>query len=441
MNIKQQALEAARPHADTIEDLIEKAYQIEAYLLGTTALTGLSNRPNPFDPASLAEDETTTAEPAFLGKMPINPEWGYNAADDKEFIGAIVDEKTKEPIDYNITDPNWRDRAHAFDKDGNDLIDDETADLIALARGLTSDLSEMGFASTNMASNNYRVQRAQAEARANERMKALVERIEQCDLGSAPLVPPPPNICDQRRMDNYRITQANSHEGLVDWKLRPIQLQIGEMFAKESVIMNVCRQFGSTTMIAAFARQQRTQGGYSIDPNPPKRLSNVLVLTNNHRAVAHLNNLIDDASVNVYSFNQISQMTHTGESYDYIIIDMAAFIPYAIEDKVRDYVEKCLAVDVVETTYTNARGVEGKREGPGRLIMVSVPGLAQGWFYEAYTRGDDVRKLAVDWKWSEMTAERAAELKKNIGEGSFACEYENKFRPVEHPSGSRDLTK
>ncbi len=383
MEIKQQALEAARAYATDIDDLLVKAAKIEAYLLGTTALTRI-------DPAGI--------------------------------IGDIVDEKTHVPVSIAAEPP----RPNPFNPDSLPVsLDDDAAELLALAKGLTSDLKELGYAEPDM--DTYLRMNSEAIARENAkvRMKKLAEAVEKCDITDGP-VSKVPDIRAEFAMENYRIERRDG--GGIDYvKLRPMQLQLGDFMADESVVVNVCRQFGTTTMIAAFARQQRIRG------------MKVLVLTNTHRNVAVLNELIADTSVNVYSFGAVAEFAHAGEHYDHIIIDNAAFLPYALEDRVIAYVEKCKEAYIANQ---HATYVPGFTPWEAKVALISVPGQEQGWFYRAFTEVDsDARKLAIDWKFSAMTAEKAKELRREVGEMIFGNQFENKFRPVEQPSGTTDLTK
>jgi hypothetical protein len=381
MEIKQQAIEAARPFADNVDDLLVKAAKIEAYLLGTTALTRI-------DPAGI--------------------------------IGDIVDEKTHEPVSI-AAEPA---RPNPFDPESLPVkLDDDAAHVLSLAKSLTSDLKEMGYAEPDLDTYMRINGESISNAAMNERMKILSKQVETCDITDAPVLERP-DIYSEFAMENYRIPVANDGRIIppgvdVSAKLRPMQLQLGQYMADESMVINVCRQFGTTTLIAAFARQQRIHG------------EKLLILTNTHRNVAILNELIDDVSVNVYSFADIENRVWAGETYDYIVIDNAAFIPYAFEGKIADYVHKC---NIKGSSYDPR---------PTKLILVSVPGQEAGWFYGAWTAPDtdDVRKMAIDWKLSAMTAKQADKLKKEIGEMIFSNQFENKFRPVEEPTGTTDLTK
>jgi hypothetical protein len=154
-----------------------------------------------------------------------------------------------------------------------------------------------------------------------------------------------------------------------------------------------------------------------------------------------LNDLIDDTSVNVYSFAAVAEMAHAGEHYDHIIIDNAAFLPYALEARVIAYVEECKQAYIDDQVKRYGWDeTDDFKPRPTKLALISVPGQEAGWFYGAWTAPEsDVRKMAIDWKLSAMTAERATALRREVGEMIFRNQFENQFRPTETVSG--DLTK
>lgn len=295
-------------------------------------------------------------------------------------------------------------------------LDDESINLLSAARDLTGDLTEMGFAEPDDTTE------ASIREKDKVRLKEFSEAIAGCDLSSAPALAV--EGVDSRLMENFKI--AFRHRGAqYTADLRPIQISLARGFTKSDLVINVSRGMGATTMIAAFAREMKAKG------------KKILVLTNTYGNAVMMQDMIDDAAVNVYDFNQLSTMTHAGESYDFIIIDNAAFIPYAIEDHIRNYIEACKQSHR-DAALTLSTVVQGKREEdkllrPTRVIMISVPGQERGWFYNlarSNHRDNDYFNITGDWFWSGMTADEAKRLKLEIGEKAFANQYENKFRPV-----------
>lgn len=377
MNIKQQALEAARPYAHNFNDLLEKAAKIEAFL-----------------------NESSHAAIAKSTPQPIREM--YDPAEDKGMLGPIVDERTQEEIDFEKDN-----RIHAFDEDGNDIIDDDASELINLAKNLVSDLDELGF-NTNLSENTTRLNEGRnIEELAKVRLKELSEAVKNCDLSTSPPMEQS-NYSESRSMENYTI--AFKHRGAsYEAKLRPYQIGLGKSFEKDNVVLNIARTLGSSTMIAAFAREVKARG------------KKILVLTNSYSNAMMMQEMIDDVAVDVYDYNKIGEISHKGQRYDYIVLDNAAFIPYAIEDRVKEYIEAC---KTAQLSYTPM---------PVRIIMVSVPGQARGWFYKEYSTphgADFPTKVTADWRWSDMTPEEAKRLKAEMGAEAFANQFENKFRPV-----------
>lgn len=390
MDIRQQALEAARPHALDIDDLLSKAAKIEAYLLGSTYLS----------PPSLGPiTDTATNEPVVIDPKPF----------DHRFC-AFPAETVEQPE-----------------------LDDDIREMLALSKALTESNPEFQLSEDVLAWGEEWNRRKDRETLQKQKMKIIADAVENCDIFSAP-PPPVEYLAIERKMENYKKPVIGPNGDYIyrevedtQFKMRDEQLEIGSMMEYESMVLNVCRLFGTTTMIAAFARQQRVKG------------YKVLILTNTHKNAMELDFLIDDGSVEVITFQYASEREHAGEFYDYIIVDNAAFIPYAQEEAIRSYIDKCIASKLLwERNYRPKDGlvkrgedfVRIKTELGTRLILASVPGRKQGWFYEAYTGTEDItgQRLAVSWEKSVMTPEKAAELRKEVGEMIFRNQFENQFR-------------
>jgi hypothetical protein len=388
MNIKQQALEAARPHAKGIDDLIEKASKIEAYLLGNTSLT----------------------PPAF------NP---------KDMIGPIVDLTTNQPIEIEEAEQP-RNPFNPGSVPAN--LDADVVEMLALAKELTADLGEMGFVEPDQAAYNVAIRERSARSVADARLKRLAEEVAHCDIAAGPIVEPDNDYLEGRKIENFIIPFR--HRGAeFEAKLRPIQIKIAESLKTGGRIINVTRGMGASTMIAAFAREAAT-GLWSGFARHDLQSHKVLVITNTHTNALILHQLIDDSSVTVLDFDGVAMREHAGEHYSYIVIDNAAYIPYALEDKLRAYIEKCEAAHVAWQSATYCSDVEPI---PTRVTLISVPGQERGWFYELCVSDDPEvikNKMTGDWRWSAMTNSEAAALKEKVGADAFANQFENKFRPV-----------
>ncbi len=377
MNIRQQALEAARPHASDIEDLLTKAAKIEAYLLGSTSLT----------PPSL---------------------------------GPITDTATNESVEINPRPFDHRFCAFPAEPDGESELDADVREMLAISKALAESNPEFQLSENDLAAGESWVRRQDQETIQKLKMKSISEAVENCDLFSAP-PPPVERLGDERLMENFK-TPVRSSLGLhnnfenTHFEMRPKQLEIGSIMENEHVVLNMCRRFGTTTMIAAFARQQQARG------------HKVLILTNNHGNSSELELLIDDSSVEVMTFQYAARRTHAGEHYDHIIVDNAAFIPYAQEPAIRDYIDKCMVERIRWELRTYAPGFTST---PTKLALISVPGRKFGWFYTFYTDtegSEHIRRMAIDWKSSPMTAEEADRLRKEVGEMIFRNQFENQFR-------------
>lgn len=345
MDIKQMALEAARAHAHDIDDLIVKASKIEAYLLGSTALTTPLENLRAGDPA--------------------------------------VEDEISKNISVKVSD--------TFMIGDKPLYDDDSRELIALAKGLTRDLGALGYSELDAKQAKRIAEEHEKRTRFEERMMMAASLLGAVSFEGE--LPPMEDLAASRRVENFTVGGGEN--------LRPTVIQIADMMKSQNMVVNACRRFGSTTMIAAFARQQRTSG----------KFNKILVLTNTYGNVCELTGLIDDTSVNVLTFVQAAERLYAGEKYNHILIDNAAYIPYAIEKDLRAYVEQCTMPD-------------------GLIALVSVPGQECGWFYDAFTdeRAKGLR-ISVNWTHSDITPERAAVLRRQVSEDVFKNQFENKFRP------------
>lgn len=142
------------------------------------------------------------------------------------------------------------------------------------------------------------------------------------DLLTVPVAATGTDYRAQSQVENYIIP---NHGGSLNHQ----QLALAERITHRSLVLCIPRQSGMTTMLAAVARQQSSLG------------RRVLVLTNNHTSVLHMESLIDDVSVNLWSFSNIEQLTHAGEFYHHIIIDMAECISHSDGQQTKQYIKDC----------------------------------------------------------------------------------------------------
>ncbi len=347
-DIKLAALAAAQTHAHSVDDLLVQAARIEAYLNDQYSNDGLLIESNP-------------------------PIIGFG------------------------------------DQESNVVVDDDASDIIALAKSLTDDLEELGYTQPKTWASIRRNKEVSMIEKDKAKMKYQADLIENCvDIGTAPIDidietfdPISFSMDNYKLIDNCGLRQPLNH----------LLIHLASFFPKESVVLNVCRQLGTTMMLSAFARQESALG------------RKILFLSPNFRNAQLVSERIDDNAVNIMTFADLAKHAHAGEWYDYILIDQAAHIPYAMEEHLEQYITKC------SDTYLNVKGHLSKFPYM-RKIITSSPGKKRGFFFLKWACNNSYRKIAIDWTHSRISNEEAMNLKAQIGSDTFANQYENQFRPL-----------
>lgn len=231
-------------------------------------------------------------------------------------------------------------------------------------------------------------------------------------------VDPDRDLATEFHYSNYRVRSSIDEPKR---PLRPALLDIAKRFeTAQHAILNMSRGSGTSHLIAALARHymvRKIEG-----PNAPDELNRILVLTNTASAAANLTAWINDGTVMVMTFKQaagINPMESKG--YSMVFIDNAAFIPYKQEQELQAFLK---AIQIIDTQGNPL---------PLKILMASVPGQAEGWFYEEWSNPivpQSHIKQAINWSDCEMDFRRAALLVNEIGEERFENLYNNAFRPI-----------
>ena len=402
-DIKILAINAARQYATDTEDLISQAAKIEAYLTGGA-------------PDKLTDQKRESADPAHFRK---NLEEKLIQLPNGD---PLIEQIIKEELGINMSETfsyETPEIVTEMTEDAKNLSReyDEVDDLVKLAKALTSNLEDLRYQGIDpLKMNAYELEewkRGEIKRKYHERMKKSAVLLENCgDLLTAPVVENS-NYSESRQVSNFRIDEVVRYGGIVEKcvPLTDLQLTVAQYMKEGNLILNVHRHFGTTTLIAAFARQEAALG------------KKVLVLTNNYSSSKHISLLIDDGAVKVYTFDKVANLSHNGEFYHHVLIDMASFIPYALEERIKQYIGKCNHAFLKNQNIYRAPGY------PPELPLITiagVPGMEQGWFYEAFTNNLDMRRVTIPWTMSNLSPNCIKNLEPEVS----ANQYENKFRPV-----------
>jgi hypothetical protein len=261
--------------------------------------------------------------------------------------------------------------------------------------------------------------------KSQEQLGALSNKVDKCsDLFTAP-VDPINTIIPEMRMENYNPVDIHNNE----WKLSPFQLELGKRMRNSNLVINTSRQAGTTSVIAAFARE--IQSDYSLKGSHESKL---LIITNNYNSVVELYKRIEIASVMVISFDNIfdyrKKVDLSKHHFSHIVIDNAAMIPYANETAIMGAIAECKWNRADSSFKALRERKQCPHDGQTYVSIFSTPALDQGLFYNLFTGNNEYSKITVDGS-KRYSEKELSDIRNFIGEEKFETRFCNVFRKAQ----------
>lgn len=188
---------------------------------------------------------------------------------------------------------------------------------------------------------DYQALRETVEQRSREEMGKWIETVNALPKGAW--------------VNSNRPTKVATSNGWTEIKWSGVADDIREIISEDSAVISTARQIGTTTFLTSFAAEQSFK-------------KNVCFVTNSKSAKSHVEVLLksfqhDPEAITMHTFESfvakspnLNASVPEDKKFDLVIVDNAAFIPYAMEEAILDRLNLCPHV-VMASTPAQRRGL------------------------------------------------------------------------------------